>query len=191
MARGRWTDRSKEVEKVLTKDFLEKQNKIKTVKQIAVETGYSDSTIRKYSYKYGLKLYNSRKGIFAAENNPMWKGEETFANGRIWIYDRELKCRRRKHIYIMEQFIGRRLYKYEVVHHLNGNPLDNEIDNLILLTKVNHDRYHMIMRNKSNTKRKKPENYKYHTASKVIQVLNKNCTIKMKIYAELTRIIQV
>lgn len=37
-----------------------------------------------------------------------------------------------EHILVMEQSLGRRLRKGEVVHHINRDKLDNHIDNLML-----------------------------------------------------------
>ena len=43
-----------------------------------------------------------------------------------------------EHRKIMEEHLGRKLSANEVVHHINGNKLDNQIDNLVVLTRAEH-----------------------------------------------------
>jgi len=40
----------------------------------------------------------------------------------------------------MEQFLGRKLEKWEHVHHIDGNHLNNNIENLEVLTNADHQR---------------------------------------------------
>lgn len=60
-----------------------------------------------------------------------YKGS-TQINGR-YVYE---------HRYLMEQQLGRLLRKDEVVHHINGDPLDNRIENLKVLGKAAHAQQH-------------------------------------------------
>ena len=46
------------------------------------------------------------------------------------------------HRKIMERHLGRMLRKDEVVHHINGNPLDNRIENLQVMTQPEHVKLH-------------------------------------------------
>lgn len=48
----------------------------------------------------------------------------------------------RLHRHIMEEFLGRKLSSNEVVHHKDGNKLNNNIDNLEVLTRSEHLKKH-------------------------------------------------
>lgn len=73
-------------------------------------------------------------------NNSNWKGGTITFQG--------YKClsingkRILEHRYIMEQYIGRKLDRKEHVHHINENKLDNRIENLKLLSIVDHFKLH-------------------------------------------------
>ena len=45
--------------------------------------------------------------------------------------------------HIMENKIGRKLKTEEQVHHINGNTLDDRIDNLIIVNRVEHLKIHI------------------------------------------------
>ena len=46
------------------------------------------------------------------------------------------------HRHLMEIKLGRKLTRGEVVHHINGDPLDNRIENLQLMTYREHNILH-------------------------------------------------
>lgn len=48
----------------------------------------------------------------------------------------------RLHRYIMECYLGRKLTKDEIVHHKDGNKLNNNISNLELLSRAEHIKKH-------------------------------------------------
>lgn len=48
----------------------------------------------------------------------------------------------REHRWLMEEKLGRKLERYEHVHHINGDPLDNRMENLVVLHQNAHLRLH-------------------------------------------------
>ncbi len=47
-----------------------------------------------------------------------------------------------EHRYVMEEYLGRKLFNTEVVHHKNGDATDNSIDNLMIMEHGQHTAYH-------------------------------------------------
>ena len=82
-------------------------------------------------------IYNitkPNKGWFKSTNMPFIDNK-----GYLRIGHRS----RALHRVVMEEYLGRKLLNYEVVHHINGNKTDNRIVNLQLLTKIEHDKFHL------------------------------------------------
>jgi hypothetical protein len=57
----------------------------------------------------------------------------------------------RVHRHIMERHLGRKLSPNEHVHHINGNSLDNHLNNLEVLTNSEHQK--LEQRRRGHTKR--------------------------------------
>lgn len=91
------------------------------------------------------------------EKNPRWKGGEiTRTDGYILIrlgsFPRGHKGKKYdlKHRIVIEQHIGRRLLRSEIVHHLNGDKKDNRVENLEIITQAEHAKKHDPERKKNN-----------------------------------------
>ena len=46
------------------------------------------------------------------------------------------------HRFISQAFLGRKIMKDEIVHHINGNRLDNRRENLQVMKRSDHGRVH-------------------------------------------------
>ena len=116
----------------------------------------SNEIIRKYSLKsqtyYDILKRNNVKtrsiseGCKLASKNgigcrPM-KDRMTNSNGYIFIRVGNEKVL--EHVYVYEKYLGRKLLKDEVIHHIDGNKQNNTIENLILLTQKEHANIHMV-----------------------------------------------
>ena len=53
------------------------------------------------------------------------------------------------HRKIIEDSIGRKLLDYEEVHHINNDPSDNRIENLMLVTSIDHLKLHAKLRERN------------------------------------------
>jgi hypothetical protein len=47
-----------------------------------------------------------------------------------------------EHRHVMEQHLGRKLSSQELIHHIDGNKLNNELSNLQLITRCSHPHLH-------------------------------------------------
>lgn len=72
-----------------------------------------------------------------------WNNKGGYVN--VWGYKRVPVGNSKnmlEHRYVMEQHLGRKLDRKEHVHHINGDKLDNRIDNLEVLTNSEHGKRH-------------------------------------------------
>lgn len=106
---------------------------------------FARKTVAKFcSRKCQGKHLSSKTG----ELNATWKGGTIIRkNGyRCVRVDGEYIY---EHRHVVESLLGRKLSKSEVVHHLDGDRLNNAIDNLEVMSKREHDRLETIKRHKS------------------------------------------
>jgi len=81
------------------------------------------------------KIYGFKK-----QNKPLHKYEEMTINGK----------KVRVHRFVMEQFLKRKLETWEHVHHIDGNSLNNDLKNLIVLSNSDHQKNHLKERTNSS-----------------------------------------
>ncbi|HNX03586.1 MAG TPA: HNH endonuclease [Candidatus Cloacimonas sp.] len=101
--------------------------------------GYSKNYLGNKNPFFGRKHTEKTKQIISSKVN---KGRLTISTG----YLRRTKIKgvggELLHREIMEKHLGRKLDKGEVVHHINGNRLDNRIENLKTMTLPEHISLH-------------------------------------------------
>ena len=83
------------------------------------------------------KLFNvnpkeeiSTRAVWKPDSHPYTR---TYADGEVMD----------EHRYLMEQHIGRKLNFEEVVHHINGDKTDNKIENLMIMSRQEHNDHHL------------------------------------------------
>lgn len=59
---------------------------------------------------------------------------------KVWINGKSMD----EHRLIAERRAGRKLVRFEFVHHMNGDPRDNRLDNLGIVTAEEHQRIHLL-----------------------------------------------
>ena len=72
---------------------------------------------------------------------PMWwKDSRGYISGQVWAGEKRRHVK--QHRWLMEQHLGRPLEGHEDVHHINGDKMDNRIDNLRVMVHGTHSQHH-------------------------------------------------
>ncbi len=75
-----------------------------------------------------------------ADRECWWINKRGYIEGRV--YRNGVVRLMKKQRWILEQYLGRRLYPTEIVHHINGDRQDNRIENLEIKTNGEHTKHH-------------------------------------------------
>ncbi len=153
-------------------EWLKERVKNIPLRHIANEIGCSYSAVRITVKKFNIQVPKRQGYIYSEESrerksqsqkaayikkypngrfgelHPRWKGGKTIVNGyyMIHILDHPRSGKNNRvfeHILVAEKTLGRYLEKDEIVHHVNGNKLDNTSENLAVMLRKDHVGYHM------------------------------------------------
>lgn len=104
---------------------------------------------------------------FKGEKNHLWKGGGVTGDGYKWVYAydspmADCRGRVREHRYVISQKLGRPLRREEQVHHIDGNKLNNNPENLMLVSLSEHMSIHESERIKNRPRNKKTGRFTQH-----------------------------
>ena len=80
------------------------------------------------------------------ENATRWKGGVYHQNNKYIHLKQEDGSYKQEHRIVMENHLGRKLIPEEIIHHIDGNGENNEIDNLQIMTRAEHAELHTKQR---------------------------------------------
>lgn len=93
-------------------------------------------------------LYNKNIGFkppkYKGDKHPSWKGGKGISkDGYIRVYVSEYN-REYEHRVVMEKYLGRKLKTNEHIHHIDGDKTNNDITNLLLTFRREHQHIHHL-----------------------------------------------
>ena len=101
-----------------------------------------------YGFPYRYISGHTPSGLYqSGESHPAWKGGVTYRGGYRFLMKPGHRLANKKgyvaeHRLVWESTNGRELRPHEVVHHIDGDRLNNDPANLVALMKGEHSRLH-------------------------------------------------
>ena len=132
------------------------ENQKLTHREAAKRLGVSQSCVGETCRRNGLQT--QRTGPRNGPLHPEWKGGRVLVSGYWYIWTGREHPMATKQGYVAEhrlamaEKIGRPLKRQEVVHHIDGDPNNNRIDNLMLFrTNAEHLRHELTGKTPNHT----------------------------------------
>jgi hypothetical protein len=94
---------------------------------------------RKYPPNHYVKICGRRNGRFKKGSIP-WNKDDGYTI--VCGYLANSVTKQYQHREIMEKYLGRKLERWETVHHIDGNKQNNNKENLELISNSDHQRRH-------------------------------------------------
>ena len=94
---------------------------------------------KKHSIETKDKIKNKLLGRYGSKSSS-WKGGHTDEERpRIYVSTRKYRIESR---FVIEALLKRKLKSTEIVHHIDKNPKNNDINNLQIVSRAEHARIH-------------------------------------------------
>lgn len=112
-------------------------------------TGYSNRKSQQFCNLSCSTSYNNLIKDQTTTNNPNWRGGR-YINPKGYVVCHvsfphplaDKQGRILEHRLVVDIFSEKPLEKDEVVHHINGDKTDNRLENLMVMSKAEHDKLH-------------------------------------------------
>jgi transposase len=107
------------------------------IEQVAKKNHVSIGTVSRALKQNGVPARPAPSGAA----HPLWKGGRTHDADQYVIVEGE-----REHRLLMQDLLQRKLQHWETVHHIDGNKPNNAHNNLAVMPKREHERFHCMLR---------------------------------------------
>lgn len=132
----------------LGRDIRQAARDGKSAKEIAAKLGFSEVAVLKYARANGIRVVDRyHRGFIVTDSGYIQVPAKTHprANGKGYVGE---------HVLVMEKKLGRLLAADEVAHHKDYDKMNNEPDNLQLMTVAEHKAHHLSQKDCGRWKRR-------------------------------------